>query len=313
MKSTEKILQVFIKDYKKVKNPEIRNRYGILEALVSIFSNIFLALIQLIFGFLFNSITILASAFHTLGDVLTSSVVLLSFIYARKKPDKGHPFGHGRIENIACLIIAVLLVVVGWEFLMQATGRIFAPQVVKGSIWVIVVMLLGGLFKEWMARFAVDLGERIGAPALTADAWHHRSDAISFFLIVLAMLGAQCGYFYLDAYFGTVVSLLIIYAGVKIGLNSISSLLGEAPSQEYLHEIEVLAKEVDGVLSVHGILVHAYGDKKAISLHIEVKRSLTLEQAHVVATAAENRLHQTLGAQVVVHIDLEKEKNGKTD
>ena len=162
-----------------INEPDHRKKVAYLEAWVSIIGNFLLAIIKGILGVMVNSISLIADAVHTASDVLTSVVVIVGFKLATLPPDNEHPYGHGRIEFIATLIISILLAAVGIKFGIDSYHRLIANTPVSGSYFVVVVMLLAGLFKELMSRFSIDLGQRIASSTLIADAWHHRTDAIA--------------------------------------------------------------------------------------------------------------------------------------
>ena len=202
---------------------------GFLEAWVSIIGNVLLFAVKFALGVAIGSISLMADAFHTLSDVLTSVVVLIGFKAAGRAPDEEHPFGHGRIENIATLVIAILLVVVGVDFLAQSARKLIRPMPVAGTIPIAAILLLSGAVKELMASFSIWLGRRIDSKALVADAWHHRSDAVASVLVALAIVGALFRLYWLDGLFGVGVSLLIIYTGFDVGRSAANPLLGLSP------------------------------------------------------------------------------------
>lgn len=300
---TERILSATIPNYKDVSQQETRARYGYLEAWVSIAGNLFLFVIKYLLGVVTNSISLIADAFHTLSDVLTSAVVLLGFRMSARAPDKEHPFGHGRIESIATLIISVLLVLVGFEFLRSSIGRIITAQPVRGNLFTAGVLVLSGFLKEAMALFSISLGKRISSSALVADAWHHRSDAIASALVAVAMVAAMKGYHTIDAIFGLGVSGLIIYTGFDLGRSSSSYLIGQGPSEATVLRIIQGARSINGVDGVHNVVVHDYGNRKDISLHIEVKPEIDVYQAHKIASEVEKRVSKDMNANTTVHIE----------
>lgn len=283
-----------------------RQYYAFLEAWVSIIGNTILFIIKIILGVMANSISLIADSVHTLSDVLTSIVVLIGFKVSGRPADERHPFGHGRMETITTLIIAVLLLVVGFNFCYVSIKRFIHPPAVEGAVFTVIVMLVSAIAKEGMARFSFNLGRGIRASALIADAWHHRSDAFASVLVAIAIIAARFGYFRVDAAFGILVSLLILWVGAGFLRTSVSYLIGEIPRAEFINKISELALEIPGIKGVHGILVHNYGDKNIISLHIEVADNLSLEQAHSLATTVENKIANSLNASVVTHVDLRK-------
>ncbi len=276
---------------------------GMLEAWVSIIGNILLFVVKLIIGTLIGSISLIADSFHTLSDVLTSVVVLVGFKISGRAPDKEHPFGHGRGESIATLVIAMLLILVGVEFLVQSVKRLLHPAPVGGTVFVVVVMLVSAVLKELMASLSIWLGRRIDSSTLIADAWHHRSDAVASGLVAVAIVGAIFKVYWLDGLFGVGVSLLIAYTGFQLGRSSANYLMGASPGENILASIKGEAAAVSGVAGVHSVNVHDYGTRLAISLHVEVAAGMDVREAHLIADEVERRIGDKLNADTVVHID----------
>ncbi|MFA5535877.1 MAG: cation diffusion facilitator family transporter [Bacillota bacterium] len=302
-KFTNSILRIFVEDYRRIDLPEVRKKYGSLGGWVSIVLNVILFAIKLFFGLLINSVSLIADAVHTLADVITSAIVVVSFKISSLPKDKEHPFGHGRAEEIATLIIAVLLVVVGFEFLHQSINRFFSPQDVEYNLLVLVVMLVAAAIKEWMYHFSKDLGNRIESQALIADAWHHRTDAFASLVVGIGLLGVLVGYPKVDALLGVVVSGLIIYTGYEIGRDVVNHLLGVRPSEELVEAINKCAMTVDGVQGLHNIELHEYGEIKHLTAHMEVCRLLDITEAHQISDVVEKKINETLGVKILIHIE----------
>ena len=286
--------------------PEYRKKVAYLEAWVSIIGNIILAAIKMVFGIMLNSISMLADAVHTASDVLTSLVVILGFKMSSIPADEKHPYGHGRIEFIATLLIALMLLAVGVKFGFDSYQRYLVNTPVSGNYLVVIFMVAAALFKELMSRFSIELGNRIDSPALIADAWHHRTDAIASVLVALAIFASQFGYYRVDAILGFAVSILIIWTGIEIFLDSCSKIIGESDDSQ-LERIDELAHAIPGVISTHSIAVHDYGTHKMISLHIEVEGSLPLIRAHDIADKVEDVINEDLYAVTTVHLDSYKD------
>ncbi|MEW6662436.1 MAG: cation diffusion facilitator family transporter [Bacillota bacterium] len=301
---TNWLVQKFIPQAEQVMDVGIRAKYGYLVAWVSIVGNLLLALTKVFFGIMLNSISLLADAVHTLSDVVTSFVVLWGFRLAAAPPDEKHPYGHGRIENVATLIIALLLIGVGIEFGKASAQRFLSNEVVEGSLLVAVLLVFGGLFKEWMARFAVSMGERINSSTLVADAWHHRSDAVASILVAVAMVAAMFGYYRADAVIGLVVSALIIYTGWDLARNTVSALIGEKPDEELVEKITATAGSVNGVKGVHKVEVHDYGPENLlVSLHIQVDATIAVLDSHQIAAEVKYCILDRCGALTTVHVE----------
>jgi cation diffusion facilitator family transporter len=278
-----------------------RAYYGYQEAVVSIVVNLALSAIKFAAGLYINSIALLIDGVHSLSDIASSVVILLGFRTAEKPPDKEHPFGHGRVEDVTSLTVSILLIIVGVEFLITSMERVYHPHVVKGNIFFFLLVILTIVMKEGLARYSAHLSRKIDSDALVADAWHHRSDALSSIPVALGVLASHYGIFFVDSLSGIFVSAIVVYVGYKLAKNAISSLLGEAPPEEFVQEIKNLAT-VDGVTTVHDIIVHDYKTRKVISLRVKVE-PMGLEEAHTLADSIEKRIAHEKNASVVVHID----------
>lgn len=288
-----------------------RKRIGYLEAWVSIIGNVLLFLLKLLIGVAINSLSLIADAFHSLSDVLTSIVVLVGFKFGEKPADKEHPFGHGRIEIIATLIIAFLLIVVTYDLGKSAILRIISPQKVKFSSIAIIFMIASAGFKEWMASFSIFLGKKINASSLIADAWHHRSDAIASLLVGLGLIFMRFNLYLIDGILALGVAILIGWIAVRLIIISSSTLIGEAPDSELISKISQISLSVPGVINIHDIYVHDYNTNKIISLHVEVNDNLLADVAHEIATTVEEKIKEKTHAyNVTAHID-PKERKGK--
>ena len=227
-----------------------------------------------------GAVSVIADAVHTLSDVISSAIVILGFKQAQKPADKEHPYGHGRAEYIATLIIAILLCVAGIEFIEGAFKRIRNPQLIEVKWWMVIVLAATIVFKEVTARYAKFLSSKVASGTLHADAWHHRTDAISSLLVVVAMIAGIYGYPAFDGWIGLVVSLFLIYIGFDIASDAVDDLIGKPPATEEIETIRNIVMRVDGVLGVHDITVHSYGQDKFISLHIEIDADRSTAEAH---------------------------------
>jgi cation diffusion facilitator family transporter len=295
-----------IPDYGNVKNPEIRARYGYLEATISIIGNIGLFILKIILGVFINSIALIADAFHTLSDVGTSGIVIFGFKLSQKPSDKDHPFGHGRIEYIATLIIATLLILTGLGFIQQSIERIINNVTIINQEFAIVIgiiIICSSIIKEIMAQFSFALGRKINSDTLIADAWHHRSDVFASIAVGIGIIASVFGYPILDPIFGVIVSGIIVYVGIDLIRKSSNLLLGVAPDKDILNQIKAIARKTKGVKGIHDILIHDYGTTKVITLHAEVDNHLRLENAHAIADTLEEKIHVDTNCSTIIHLE----------
>ncbi len=282
---------------------QARRAAGLLEGWVSIAVNAVVGAVKLAGGMVIGSVSLVADAVHSFSDMVTSAVVIWGFSAAARPSDRQHPFGHGRLESVAALVIAVLLLVAALEFAMASFRRLLAPQEVAAS-WVLLGALAVTLVaKEWLARFALRLGRAIDSTALRADAWHHRSDVFATAAVIVALVGARFGVWWLDGVAGLLVAAALGWTGVTLVKESADPLIGAAPSPELVQGIRDVALAVEGVDAVHDVIVHRYGGLLVTSLHIEVTASLDAMACHELAERVEEAVVARFGGWAVVHVD----------
>ncbi len=283
--------------------PEIRARLGELEGYVSMVVSILLSAVKGVTGVLSGSISLLADAINNLADVGSSLIIALGFRWSRSPRDRTHPFGHGRAEQVATLLLAIFLLAVAWKVASAGIGRLIDPKPFTVSPW-ILALVLGTLgIKIWLARFAWSLARATGSSTLQADAWNHTYDIACTSLVVVALLSERMGWDAVDGWAGLAVSLFIAYTGIAFGWRAINTLIGEAPNFDELRRIQDLALSVPGVFSVHEIILHAYGETSMISLHAEVDAGLSALEAHDLAERVEKTIADEWNAKVIVHAD----------
>ena len=286
-----------------VTSTQNRSKVGIFQGYVSITGNIILFGIKIVLGLASASLALIADAFHTLSDVVSSMVVIFGYHIARKPPDEEHPFGHGRAETIASLTIALLIGFVGFEFFKIAISRLMNPGIIEANwVWISAIALTI-FIKEWMARYSFQLGDIIHSDTLKADGMHHKSDSYSSILTIVAMAGGIYGIVWLDGAMAIGVACFMLYTGYEIAKDAINDLLGTTESPEMILNIRETACMVDGVFNVHDIIVHRYGNHSFISLHVEVSNLLSSEEIHHIADSVEKKIGDHLNAQVVTHVD----------
>ncbi len=280
-----------------------RSAYATLEGWVSVVANVVLFAVKLALGLMSGSIALIADAVHTITDSLTSVVVIVSARVARRPPDPEHPYGHGRAESIATVTVAVLLGVAGIEFGKSSIERLIHPSAIEAPWWVIGVVVATVLAKEWLARFAMALGKATNSQTLVADAWHHRSDALTTVLVVVAMVAGRYGLDLVDGVMGVLISLVLLKVAYDIAKGAVDTLLGAAPSREEIRAIGEAAESVEGVRGVHDIVVHSYGEARFVSLHIEVDAKVSAPRLHELAEEVERRVDDDQHGSVCVHVD----------
>ena len=287
----------------KESTKKYRSRIGKFQGWISVTVNSLMFSLKLTIGLIIGSISVIADAIHTLSDVISSGVVIWGFNEAQKPADKEHPYGHGRAEYVATLVIAVLLIVAGIEFIESSIDRIIHPIVIEPSWWMIIAIISTIFLKIFIANYAEYLSKRIASGTLYADAWHHRTDAISSLLVTVAMISGKFGYSQVDGWAGLGVALFIIWSGLGIARLAVDDLIGKPPTVEEVEDIRQLARAVDGVLDVHDIAIHSYGKEKFASIHIEIDTDEKPARAHDISENVEKNLGEKLGVSPTVHVD----------
>lgn len=257
-------------------------------------------------GVISHSVAMIADAWHTLSDSLTSMVVLMGFWISNKPADQQHPFGHGRAELVASVIIGTLLVVVGVNFTKESIHRLLNFKSVNYPTIAIVVFGISTILKEALAQFSFRLGKRIHSTSLIADGWHHRSDGIVSLLIVLgAFLGRYL--WWMDGVLGIIVSLLILYTAYDIVRKNTSDIIGESLSDNLINEIsQIVYNYSDEISDVHHFHLLKYGDHFELTFHIRLDSNTSIQSAHELTSQIESLLEEKYNFNVTIHVEPEK-------
>ena len=287
----------------KESTKKYRSRIGKFQGWISIIVNGLMFFLKLLIGLIIGSISVIADAFHTLTDVISSGVVIWGFNESEKPADKNHPYGHGRAEYVATLVIAILLIVAGIEFIESSIERIVNPTIIEPEWWMIISIIITIFIKMIVAQYAEYLSSKIASGTLHADAWHHRADAISSFLVATAMILGKYGYFQVDGWTGLIVALFIMWSGFGIAKEAVDDLIGKPPTIEEINDIRKISLNVEGVIGVHDIAVHSYGKDKFASIHVEIDEQEDQMDAHLISENVEKILNKKLGVSPTVHVD----------
>jgi cation diffusion facilitator family transporter len=250
-----------------------------------------------------GSVAITADAWHTLSDSITSIIVLISVWFASRPADKEHPFGHGRAEILATTIIGVLLAVIAVEFFIESVKRLMHREAAEYGTLAIVVTAISVLAKEGLARYSVFTGKKAGSRSLIADAWHHRSDAISS-MVILAGIFLNKYIWWIDGAMGIGVTILILHAAYEILKDVFNAILGEKPDEQIITGIgEICDRHSESAVYPHHIHVHHYGAHTELTMHIKLDRNLSLEEAHNIASAIEDDIRSELDIEATIHTE----------
>ena len=280
-----------------------RIKIGVFQGWISVLVNSVLFILKLLIGIILGPVSVSADAVHTLSDVVSSIVVIWGFKQAEKPADVEHPYGHGRAEYIATLIIAILLCVAGIEFIEASIDRIQNPEQVAAEWWMILILMVTIILKEITARYAEFLSSKIASGVLHADAWHHRIDAISRTMVVAAMIAGKYGYPVVDGWAGLGVAFFLIFTGFEIAKDAVDDLIGKPPTMEDVENIRNIVMNINGVLGAHDITIHSYGHDKFVSVHVEIDADKSTAEAHDISEEVEYKLHDALGVEPTIHMD----------
>lgn len=283
-----------------------KKKLGYLEGYISVFLNFSLFVLKFLVGKKVGSVAMMADAWHTLSDTLTSIVVIIGFWLSAKPADKEHAFGHGKAESVASVIIGTLLAVVGANFFYESIKKLIYKQGMSFSQLAILVFALSAVLKEALAQFSFWAGRKADSSSLRADGWHHRSDAIASALIVIGALFSQ-KIWWLDGVMGLGVSLLIVKASYDIVKSSSSYLIGEAPDRKKLDRIaESIQEEFPDLEGIHHLHVHHYGEHHEVTAHLKVPGNMSVEEAHEIASRVEELVKKEFNGDVTIHVEPEK-------
>lgn len=297
-----------------VTNNSVRHAYGILCCAAGIAFNLLLFLFKMFAGLLSGSIAITADAFNNLSDAGSSVVTLLGFKLAAQKPDRDHPFGHGRMEYISGLVVSLVILLMGFELAKSSVEKIFTPEPVTFHPLIPLILGVSILVKFYMSSYNRCIGKRIGSAAMVATATDSLSDCLA---TAAALISTLVGYYFhisIDGWCGVIVTLFILWAGINAVKETIDPLLGQPPSPEFVSNVEQLVLSFDGITGIHDLLVHDYGPgRRFISLHAEVNADGDLCALHDVIDTAERELSEKMGCLATIHMDPLEQNNTLTN
>jgi cation diffusion facilitator family transporter len=291
-----------------------KQKSSYIEGWTSIVINTILFGLKYWAGIVTGSIAIIADAWHTLSDSITSLLVIFGAKISVKKPDREHPYGHGKAEFIVSIIIGVLLFVVGFNFIVESIKKLKTHEIISYNTFAIIVFVISVILKEGLFQFANFLGKKVESKVIIADAWHHRSDGIASLLILVGMmLGKKI--WWIDGALGFIVSVLIIHTAYSIIIDSSNILIGKSNDRETEEKIKNTIKDICGNdHKMHHLHIHEYGEHKEATFHIKFPDGTTIEQAHDTADKIENALKHKHNINVTIHMENESDrKHGKNN
>lgn len=285
-------------------NSKTRYQYGLLCSVVGIVLNLLLVAGKILAGTISGSIAITADGLNNLSDAGSSLISLIGIRIARQRPDAGHPFGHGRMEYVAGLLVSVVVLIMGIELLMSSGRKIMAPEPVTFSMLAVVILIVSIGIKLYMSLYNRRIGKQLESAPMRATAVDSLSDVVATSVVLLSMLVGHFTGLPIDGWCGLLVSLFILYAGVTSLKDTVSLLLGQPPSATLIDEIYSIVGEYPDVIGVHDLLVHDYGPgRRVITLHAEVSASGDILKMHDTIDNIERELQEKLQSNALIHMD----------
>ncbi|MCG4528293.1 cation diffusion facilitator family transporter [Intestinimonas massiliensis] len=301
---TDWLVQRCIRRPEDGSDPAVRQAYGLLSGGVGIVLNLLLSAGKFVAGVLTGSIAVTADAFNNLSDAGSSVVTLVGFRMAAKRADDDHPFGHGRIEYLSGLAVAVAILVVGLELAKSSLEKVLHPVEVAFSWLSVGILCASILVKLWMFFFNRNLSRRIGSAAMMATATDSLSDAAATSAVLLGTLVGHFADLYIDGWVGVLVAVFILRAGWGAAKDTLDPLLGQSPDPELVRGIQETVLGRPEIVGMHDLVVHDYGPGRCMaSLHAEVPMDADILVIHDVIDNLERELRRKLGVEVVIHMD----------
>ncbi len=304
---TALLIKLFIKNPNDIKNLNVREAYGTLGSSVGIACNLLLSLIKIAVGLISGSISIIADGFNNLSDIGSSVITMIGFKLAGKPADSDHPFGHGRMEYMSAFIVAILIILVGFElFKSSAASLVNGDKLPSYSLIALIILAISIIIKLWLYFFNKKLGKKINSDALIATAKDSLNDSITTFVILVSVAVSMVTAlpFNLDAVMGILVALFILYSGITSAKDTINQILGMPPEKELIEDIENTILSFEEFVGIHDLIVHNYGPgRQFASVHVEVPQNINTVKCHEQIDLCEKLLFEKLDVSVVIHMD----------
>ena len=301
---TDFLVNKFIKDSTNIESTEVRTRYGMLASVVGIFCNVLLFSVKLTIGLILSSLAVTADAFNNLSDAASSIISFIGVKMAGKPADAEHPFGHGRIEYIAALIVSFLVIEVGFTFFKSSISKILHPEEISFDLVPFVILILSILVKLWMAFFNNKLGKRIDSKVMLATAADSLGDVITTSATVLSIIICHFTSINVDAIVGLIVSAIVIWSGISIAKDTLEPLIGERVPAELYQKITDIVESYDGIVGTHDLIVHNYGPNRSMAtIHAEVPNDINIDVSHEIIDKIERDVKKDLNILLVIHMD----------
>ena len=307
------LVKHFVKDYEEIEKMSVRTAYGVLASIVGIFCNVLLFIVKFIVGSLMNSISIVADGFNNLSDAGSSIISFVGVKMANKPADEEHPFGHGRMEYIAALVVAFLVIEVGLSFLKDGIQKIRDPRELQFHLVPMLILILSVGIKLWLGLFNKKLGKKINSKVMLATSADSMGDVITTTATIASILVFKVFGINIDGFVGIGVSLIVMWAGIGIARDTLEPLLGEAVPKDVYEKITKFVESYEGVCGTHDLIVHNYGPGRSMaSLHAEVPNDVDIGLSHEIIDRIEREALKEVGIYLVIHMDPIETKNEET-
>ncbi len=301
------LIQIFIKNPDNIKDNTVRKAYGTLGSTVGIICNLILSVLKIAVGLISGSISIAADGLNNLSDIGSSVVTMIGFKMAGKPADSDHPFGHGRIEYMSAFIVAILILLVGFELLKSSVTALFENEAAPTySLISVIILVVSVLLKLWLYVFNKKLGKKIDSEALIATAKDSFNDSVAT-TVILISVGMSFVFklpFNIDAVMGILVAVFILYSGYSSAKNTLNDILGTPPDKELINDIEDTIMSFKEFIGIHDLIIHNYGPgRQFASVHVEVPHNSDIVKCHEQIDLCEKLLYERLDISVVIHMD----------
>ncbi len=301
---TDFLVKLFIKEYKNTEDETVRGRYGIFAGVLGIICNVFLCLLKITIGLVTGLAAVMADGFNNLSDAVSSAIGIVGVKLSEKPADEEHPFGHGRFEYIAALVVTFLILEVAISCFKSSLDKIINPQNVNISAVTAIILGISILVKIWLSVMNNKLGKRINSKLLLATSKDALGDVFITATTVISLIIYLVWGVNLDGYVGCAVAVFIFVAGIKLARDTIEPLLGEAVDKDLYGEISRFVENYEGIEGTHDLIVHSYGpSKKMATIHAELANSMDMETAHNIVDKIEQDIMEKKKIFLVVHMD----------
>ncbi|MBQ8780826.1 MAG: cation transporter [Oscillospiraceae bacterium] len=298
------LIKTFVKDYEKTENKKVRESYCVFGGIAGAVCNLILFGIKLFIGIAMNSIAIMSDAFNNLSDMGSCFVAVIGAKLAGKKPDREHPFGHGRIEYISALIVSFIIVLVGFELLKSSFEKIIHPEEMIFSMPMMIILAASLLVKFWMYCTYNYIGKTINSSVMIASAKDSINDVISTGAVIIATAAGYFLPFKIDGIVGLAVAVFIMISGFNLAKDTIDLLLGKPPSEELIKSIGGEVMKHKEIVGMHDLIIHDYGPGRVFaSVHAEIPDDADIINAHEIIDRIEQEVFEKMGVMLVIHMD----------